>query len=217
MKKILIVLLPISLFLFSCEDVENGVDGLDGLNILVNSEEEPSGFNCPNGGTKLSFGGDINGNGVLSVDEITSTTYVCNGENGNDGNDGNDGTSNLSVSIIEMTTNSVDYIEYSNSSDGGYLRYEFSSNLITNDVLNNGMVFVETKLYSGDDNWMNLPITFVTGDINGVDYTIYSYYYYKNGKVYIDWECSLPLDQSDWLDIIGLWGTFYKISILTPQ
>jgi len=43
MKRLLLVFLPISLFVFSCEDVENGVDGLDGLNILVNSEEEHGG------------------------------------------------------------------------------------------------------------------------------------------------------------------------------
>ena len=216
--KLKLSLFTVLFILSSCGEVENGVDGVDGLSILVNSEVEPSGTNCPNGGTKLSFGGDINGNGVLSVDEVTSTFYVCNGndgEDGDDGQDGEDGTSNLSVSIIEITTNSVDYIDYS-SGQGGYLEYEYNTNLVTNDVLDNGMVFVETKLFDGGDNWMNLPLTVVSGDINGVDYTIYGYYHYRQGSVYITWECSLPLEQSDWLDIIGIWGTYYKISILTP-
>ena len=172
------ILLPISIFIFSYRDVENRVDGLDGLNILLNTREEPIGFTCPSGGTKFTFGGDINGNGVLSVDEVTSTIFICNGESGNDR------TSNLSVSMIEININSVDYVEYRNSSDGGYLTYEFSSNLITNNVLNNGMVFVKEKIYAGNDNLMNLPIILVSGDVNELGYTIYHYCYYKNGKVY---------------------------------
>ena len=211
-------LFTVLFILSSCGDMENGVDGNDGMNILVKSEVEPSGSNCPSGGTKLSFGGDINGNMVLSVDEITSTFYVCNGEDGQDGNDGQDGqdgTSNLSVSMIQMNQNTTDYVEY-DGYNHGMLRYEFSSDLITDEVLENGMVFVEHKLYPNSlENWMNLPMTFVSGDENGVDFTVYCYYYYQEGRVLINWESSLPLDEDGWNSFLS-WGGWYKISILSP-
>jgi len=147
MKRLLLIVLPL-LLMVGCEDTDVS-DGVDGLTILVESDVEPNGTNCSNGGTKLFFGGDVDGDGVLDEDEITNTVYVCNGEDGNDGNDGedgedgndgDDGVSNMSVSIFEMTSNNVDYIE--DGSNDGYLNYEFSSNLITNDVVENGVVLV---------------------------------------------------------------------------
>jgi hypothetical protein len=60
-----------------------GVAGVDGKTALINTTLEPSGINCPNGGTKIEVGLDINSNGVLDNSEINAsqTKYVCNGNN----------------------------------------------------------------------------------------------------------------------------------------
>ena len=43
---------------------------------------EPAAGNCPQGGSKIQSGIDINVNGLLDADEVTNTSYVCNGANG---------------------------------------------------------------------------------------------------------------------------------------
>ena len=58
----------------------NGAAGVNGINSLVNSTAETPGANCLNGGFKIDFGMDTNGNGILEASEITSTEYVCNGD-----------------------------------------------------------------------------------------------------------------------------------------
>ncbi|MFD2725720.1 DUF7151 family protein [Hyunsoonleella rubra] len=58
----------------------NGIDGNDGL---IKTTNEAVGTNCENGGIKIDSGIDTNGNGSLDVEEITATTYVCNGIDGN--------------------------------------------------------------------------------------------------------------------------------------
>ncbi|MBX5480804.1 MAG: hypothetical protein IRZ16_02980, partial [Myxococcaceae bacterium] len=60
----------------------NGTNGTNGLSGLVASTPEPAGANCPNGGTKLDFGLDDDGNGVLDPTEVDSTSYACNGIDG---------------------------------------------------------------------------------------------------------------------------------------
>jgi hypothetical protein len=61
-----------------------GANGTNGQNSLVKTTSEPSANNCPNGGVKLEYGLDANGNGTLDVSEINSalTKYVCNGATG---------------------------------------------------------------------------------------------------------------------------------------
>ena len=108
MKNLLTISLTIGLLTIGCEDTENGVDG---LNILVNSEEEPIGENCSTGGTKLTFGSDVDVDGTLDNDEITNTVYVCNGLNGDDGLDGLDGNPNVDIQIVEWTSNMTDFTE----------------------------------------------------------------------------------------------------------
>ena len=73
------------------QDGTNGVDGQNGLTSLIVSSVEPSGANCPNGGTRVETGLDDDGNGQLSLDEVDDLLFVCNGENGTDGTDGVDG------------------------------------------------------------------------------------------------------------------------------
>ncbi len=72
-----------------------GSDGSDGFNALVSLEDEPAAANCTNGGKRIRSGLDINGNGVLDVDEVTSDAYLCNGEPGAQGPAGEDGLSAL--------------------------------------------------------------------------------------------------------------------------
>ena len=54
---------------------------------LTRTKAEAAGIHCAEGGTGVDVGSDIDGNGVLSDGEVTSTLYVCNapGSNGADG------------------------------------------------------------------------------------------------------------------------------------
>ena len=62
-------------------------DGGDGGESLVTTTPEPAGANCANGGQRIDHGVDDDGDGVLDVEEIDGTTYVCNGDDGTDGLD----------------------------------------------------------------------------------------------------------------------------------
>lgn len=66
-------------------DGADGADGADGTNALVSLANEPAGANCAQGGTRVSSGADLNGNGVLDAIEVDATRYVCDGEDGVDG------------------------------------------------------------------------------------------------------------------------------------
>jgi hypothetical protein len=53
--------------------------GASGKNSLIKTTAEPAGANCTSGGFKLETGTDLNGNNVLDISEVTSTSYTCNG------------------------------------------------------------------------------------------------------------------------------------------
>ncbi|MBI3200137.1 MAG: hypothetical protein HYZ29_01260 [Myxococcales bacterium] len=53
------------------------VCGAAGKAALVLLDPEPTGPNCPAGGTAIKAGVDPNGNGTLEPNEVTSTAYVC--------------------------------------------------------------------------------------------------------------------------------------------
>jgi hypothetical protein len=74
-----------------------GSDGDDGTETLVSTTAEAAGANCDEGGLKLEFGSDLDGNGSLSADEVTSTEFVCNGASG-DGTNGDNGLQSLLAS-----------------------------------------------------------------------------------------------------------------------
>jgi hypothetical protein len=59
-----------------------GDAGVAGATSLVVSTPELAGSHCAAGGVKLTAGPDTNGNGMLDSDEVTSTSYVCNGQSG---------------------------------------------------------------------------------------------------------------------------------------
>ena len=54
-------------------------DGLDGSSQLVSTLPEPPGTNCTMGGLAVLVGTDTDRDGVLDADEVTSTSYVCDG------------------------------------------------------------------------------------------------------------------------------------------
>src|SRR5690606_29404720 len=68
------------LVLGACEGAS--VDGEDGLSALLALSDEEAGDNCENGGTKVDYGTDLDGDGVLDSDEIEGTEYACNGQDG---------------------------------------------------------------------------------------------------------------------------------------
>ena len=57
-------------------------DGAGAHSTLIDVAEEPAGEFCPEGGLALHTGVDVNDDGTLQPDEITSTEYVCNGRPG---------------------------------------------------------------------------------------------------------------------------------------
>jgi len=87
-----------------------GSTGASGANSLVLQSVEASGSNCINGGIRIDSGIDSDRDGNLSSDEVTQTSYICDGNNGTngidgaDGSDGNDGTNGVDgndVLVIE--------------------------------------------------------------------------------------------------------------------
>jgi OmcA/MtrC family decaheme c-type cytochrome len=63
---------------------EQGPGGEDGHAALSSTSTEAPGANCANGGIKIEVGLDTNDDGVLDPTEVTSTSYVCDGDSGHD-------------------------------------------------------------------------------------------------------------------------------------
>jgi len=63
----------------------NGADGASGTETLVSVSDEPPGDNCPYGGERVDSGPDTDGSGTLDADEVTASSYVCNGTDGSSG------------------------------------------------------------------------------------------------------------------------------------
>jgi hypothetical protein len=61
---------------------------LTGANALIRVDAEPAGANCSQGGTAVKSGLDSNANGRLDNEEVTNTTFVCNGLTGAPGQNG---------------------------------------------------------------------------------------------------------------------------------
>ena len=76
-------------------DGTHAIDGTsreDGMSTLIATSPEPEGVNCPNSGTKIDAGLDVNGNGALDSEEIGSTDYIC---------DGGSSINNMLTSIVQ--------------------------------------------------------------------------------------------------------------------
>jgi alpha-tubulin suppressor-like RCC1 family protein len=74
-------------------EVDNLVYVCDGsgLTSLVRLADEPPGRNCEHGGQAVMTGLDDDGDGTLDADEVTSTSYVCDGAAGETGETGHSG------------------------------------------------------------------------------------------------------------------------------
>lgn len=82
-------------------DGTDGEDGTDGLTTLVDVTEIGESEACPFGGVRIDVGPDKNRNDKLDEDEISDTTYICNGAPGANGQDGEDGLNAL-VNVIPV-------------------------------------------------------------------------------------------------------------------
>ncbi|MBI5511833.1 MAG: hypothetical protein HY903_24015 [Deltaproteobacteria bacterium] len=66
----------------------DGQDGQDGATVLIRLDTTPPSGSCPNGGTTVSSGVDVNEDRQLQSTEITATSTLCNGADGAAGQDG---------------------------------------------------------------------------------------------------------------------------------
>ena len=57
----------------------DGQDGSDGFDSVVNTYSIYPGIDCEDGGIMLETGTDLNGNGILDTNEVTSSEIICNG------------------------------------------------------------------------------------------------------------------------------------------
>ncbi len=90
---------PLALSLaVACDNLAGppGADGRAGASSLAVSIPELEGANCPSGGTRVDYGTDDDGDGVLDMPgEVDGTYYVCGGAAGEAGTPGVDGASTL--------------------------------------------------------------------------------------------------------------------------
>jgi len=69
---------PVAEFALSGNVGPPGPAGLRGFTSLIGLTPEFPGNNCMVGGSKITAGADLNGNGVLDPGEVTATSYLCN-------------------------------------------------------------------------------------------------------------------------------------------
>ncbi|MEC8541773.1 MAG: hypothetical protein VXY53_08045, partial [Candidatus Thermoplasmatota archaeon] len=60
----------------------------DGRDSIANTYTISPGIDCDDGGILLETGTDLDGNGYLDPNEVTSSEIICNGISGSDGQDG---------------------------------------------------------------------------------------------------------------------------------
>jgi len=158
MKKILMVFLPITLFVFSCEDGNNGQDGVDGQ-------------------------------------------------------DGEDGVSNIQTIYTEITSNNIEFM--GNPSDG-YIVHKLDTDLINSSVVDSGYVVVEISTSNDPYLWSSLPQTNFVGFNGDLSSFFVCDFSYEIGHLYIKWETTYSYNLTEWLSEIGMWGVYYKITVVRP-
>lgn len=122
----------------------NGVNGKNSLTTVV---KEPAGASCENGGIKINSGLDLNRNGILEENEITSTAYVCNGVDGN---------TNLTRTTNENSGG--------NCGNGG-LKVEYGLDANKDGILNDNEVKYTTYVCNGING--NLSLVNITDEAKG--------------------------------------------------
>jgi hypothetical protein len=133
----------------------NGANGKTSLTSVVT---EPKGINCTLGGVKINSGVDINKNGTLENNEITTTAYVCNGINGSNG-------------LTKLTNESAGL----NCKNGG-LKVDSGIDTNNNGVLDNSEITTTVYVCNGING--NNTLTKLTNETSGSNC--------KNGGLKID-------------------------------
>tara|TARA_Y100001970_G_C14091615_1_gene780350 strand:- start:218 stop:862 length:645 start_codon:yes stop_codon:yes gene_type:complete len=207
-----LVFISIGFLIFSsCGESVTGEAGVDGMSVLVTVVDEPAGDNCTNGGSKVSFGYDTNENGILDATEVTTSTFICNGE---DGQDGSDGSANVDVQILQWSSNNTQFYQNDSPNSGdGDVYFVATNSSLTQDVLQNGFVKVEVASdITGP--WFQLPYMFYENTTGDVGYVYDAWYSYGEGAVRIDWNCSFGRTLSEWEEISQLYEGYYKITTI---
>jgi hypothetical protein len=163
-NKSLSIVLIITTALFGCQ----GPAGEAGWNSVVKTSTELPGDNCSNGGIKIESGIDINGNGVLDLDEIDQTQYVCNGEEGEEDKlitllVGGWISNNTDIPVVYSS--SLPYFDIRNYSniDSAFL---YVSDIKTFDEYNNDIVGEGTiELYDMTNNQVIENCSIISDDI----------------------------------------------------
>lgn len=122
-------------------------NGINGKNSLTTVVKEPAGASCENGGIKINSGLDLNKNGILEENEITSTAYVCNGVDGN---------TNLTRTTNENSGG--------NCGNGG-LKVEYGLDVNKDGILNDDEVKYTTYICNGVNG--NLSLVNITDEAKG--------------------------------------------------
>lgn len=93
---VIITALLMSVISYSLADsisAKQGISGQDASEILVRTEGRQADEICLEGGSDILIGNDINANGILDENEVTSLTRICHGKEGLSGPQGAPGQS----------------------------------------------------------------------------------------------------------------------------
>lgn len=146
MKKSKLFYLSAIMLFIACVG-EDGPQGIQGINSLINISDEMSGSNCVNGGLRIEAGLDDNSNGILENNEIQNTKYVCNGING----------SNSLTSVITEPRGE-------NCENGG-IKINSGIDANNNAILDDSEIMSSTFVCNGIDG--NTSLTKITNENSG--------------------------------------------------
>jgi hypothetical protein len=153
MKTYSLIALCASLTIASCSK-----DGADGKTVLTRTTKEAAGANCTYGGTKFETGVDVNNNGILDDNEVTTTqtNYVCNGA----------GAIYSGWIDVNVTANSSPFV-----GEGSFdYKQVLPATAITADVVNKGTILMYYKNAAGYVVPVDVDDVFGIRDTDGAGY-----------------------------------------------
>ena len=141
----------------SSEIICNG----DGRDSIANTYSILPGIDCEDGGIMLETGTDLDGNGMLDYNEITSSEIICNGVSGEDGEDGAVGATGASGydSLIASSSEPAG----SNCANGGH-KMEIGSDLDRDGQMDANEISNTLYICDGEDGVaVSIPWVDITG------------------------------------------------------